>query len=126
MAEALFKAMRETACRFEAVFFDWYGGEASRHRAVEGKRASLYQSQPWAKAADLLKNAPKADRANPDHPYFSDDDPQTMLIDEVEAIWAPIAAHDDWSLLREKIDAIHRMASAYGDTMIKPEAKIHG
>lgn len=126
MAEALFKAMRESACGFEAVFFDWYGGEASRHRATEGKRASLYHSQSWAEAADLLKNAPKADRANPDHPYFSDDDPQTMLIDEVEAIWAPIAAHDDWSLLREKINAIHHMASAYGDVMIKPEAKVYG
>ena len=37
-----------------------------------------------------------------------------MLIDEVEAIWAPIAAADDWSLLSAKLDEIDRVAEAYG------------
>ncbi|MEB0312274.1 hypothetical protein QN382_23830, partial [Pseudomonas sp. 10B1] len=31
------------------------------------------------------------------HAYWADDAPQTMLIDEVEAIWQPIAEADDWS-----------------------------
>ena len=126
MAESLFKAMRESACGYEAVFFDWYGGEASGKRALQGKRASLYQGNTWSEAADLLRHAPKSELANPEHAYFWDDDPQTMLIDEVEAIWAPIAAEDDWSLLRDKIAAIHRMASAYGDSMIAPESVVHG
>ena len=37
-----------------------------------------------------------------------------MLIDEVEAIWAPIAEADDWSALAAKLDAIALMAEAYG------------
>ena len=37
-----------------------------------------------------------------------------MTIDEVEAIWAPIAANDDWSLLSNKLVAIHQMREAYG------------
>ncbi len=37
-----------------------------------------------------------------------------MLIDEVEAIWAPIAEHDDWSLFTAKLAAIEAMADAYG------------
>ena len=37
-----------------------------------------------------------------------------MLIDEVEAIWAPIAEADDWSAFVAKLDAIALMAEAYG------------
>jgi hypothetical protein len=36
-----------------------------------------------------------------------------MLIDEVEAIWAPIAASDDWSLLERKLLQIAEMGEAY-------------
>jgi hypothetical protein len=47
-----------------------------------------------------------------DHPYFAGK-PCTMLINEVEAIWAPIAAGDDWSAFAAKLDQIHVMADAY-------------
>jgi hypothetical protein len=36
-----------------------------------------------------------------------------MLIDEVEALWAPIAEHDDWAPLNAKIAAIRRMGEAH-------------
>jgi uncharacterized protein YdiU (UPF0061 family) len=48
------------------------------------------------------------------HPYWSDAAPQSMLIDEVEAIWAPIAGQDDWSGLFAKVDAVRRMGEAMG------------
>ena len=35
-----------------------------------------------------------------------------MLIDEVEAIWAAIDAHDDWTPLYDKVDAIRHMGEA--------------
>jgi uncharacterized protein YdiU (UPF0061 family) len=47
------------------------------------------------------------------HPYWSDNEPQSMLIDEVEAIWAPIAERDDWSALHAKIAALRRMGQAH-------------
>jgi len=37
-----------------------------------------------------------------------------MLIDEVEAIWAPIAERDDWSSLHAKVAALRRMGEAHG------------
>lgn len=49
-----------------------------------------------------------------DHPYWSDTRPQSMLIEEVEAIWAPIAERDDWSLLEAKIASVRRMGEAHG------------
>jgi hypothetical protein len=36
-----------------------------------------------------------------------------MLIDEVEALWTPIAENDDWTPLCAKIAAIDEMRSAY-------------
>jgi serine/tyrosine/threonine adenylyltransferase len=35
-----------------------------------------------------------------------------MLIEDVEAIWAPIAAQDDWSLFEEKIVAVRELGAA--------------
>lgn len=49
-----------------------------------------------------------------DHPYWTDNTPQSMLIDEVEAIWRPIAEDDDWSALHAKVAAIRRMGAAMG------------
>jgi serine/tyrosine/threonine adenylyltransferase len=49
-----------------------------------------------------------------DHPYWADDLPCTMLIDEVEALWAPIADADNWAPLEARIAAIRRMAAAHG------------
>ncbi|WP_420381891.1 protein adenylyltransferase SelO family protein [Novosphingobium sp.] len=48
-----------------------------------------------------------------DHPYWADPAPVSMVIEEVEAIWAPIAQADDWSALDAKIAAIRRMGDAY-------------
>jgi hypothetical protein len=37
-----------------------------------------------------------------------------MLIDEVEAIWAPIAEEDDWSGFDRALNQIEDMGEAYG------------
>ena len=51
-----------------------------------------------------------------DDPYYwSADAPQSMLIDEVEAIWAAIAESDDWQPLIDKIAAVRAMGDALGD-----------
>lgn len=48
------------------------------------------------------------------HEYWADPAPQSMLIDEVEAIWAAIAESDDWAPLHAKVAAIRRMGAAHG------------
>ena len=49
-----------------------------------------------------------------DHSYWSGSAPQTMLIDEVEAIWTAIAERDDWRPLADKIAAVRVMGEALG------------
>lgn len=58
-----------------------------------------------------------------DHAYWQGDGPQSMLIDEVEAIWAAIAERDDWQPLERKVAAVRAMGHAMGNP---PEPAGHG
>ncbi|MFM2370972.1 MAG: hypothetical protein RIS85_694 [Pseudomonadota bacterium] len=79
--------------------------------AHRGGRGALGNTAEETALAAALKPYDATDR---DHPYWSDDAPQSMLIDEVEAIWQHIAGHDDWSALDAKVAAIRRMGEAHG------------
>jgi len=57
-----------------------------------------------------------------DDAYWSGPAPQSMLIEEVEAIWSAIAERDDWRPLYDKIAAVRRMGNALGKA---PEAAGH-
>jgi hypothetical protein len=45
---------------------------------------------------------------------FQREEPEELLIDEVEALWAPIADADDWEPLRDKLARIEATRAAYG------------
>jgi uncharacterized protein YdiU (UPF0061 family) len=47
------------------------------------------------------------------HPYWQQDKPQSMAIEEVESLWSAIAERDDWSPLCDKIAALRDMAKAH-------------
>ena len=47
-----------------------------------------------------------------DHEYWSDPEPCSMHIEEVEAIWSAIAEADDWAPLHGKLAAVRRMGDA--------------
>ena len=89
------KAMREGEIGPDLFFF--------RHRG--GREASGALSEALAGYETLADN----------HPYWSGPAPQSMLIDEVEAIWSAIAEGDDWQPLADKIAAVRRMGDALGE-----------
>jgi uncharacterized protein YdiU (UPF0061 family) len=116
LAKALWTFLHESKAPFEQTFFDWYGGLLSVHRAEQSPSATFYAQpsfQPVRAALDTFAPVPQAQLG---HPYFARRRPCTMLIDEVEALWAPIAAEDDWSIFKAKLDEIRSMAGAYGIT----------
>jgi uncharacterized protein YdiU (UPF0061 family) len=91
-----------TGVGFDRALFDWRGGRARR---------TGYQGGPWAALAAALEgHEPRPDAVA--HPYWDDEAPCTMLIDEVEALWAAIAERDDWGPLMAKVAAIRRMGEA--------------
>ncbi|QQR38754.1 protein adenylyltransferase SelO [Devosia rhizoryzae] len=110
---ALFGLLTSQA-QYEQFFFDWRGGLHSAERAARSPSAEHYMGEAFRPIADLLEAyAPAAD-LNLDHPYFARRTPRTMLIEEVEAIWSPIAASDDWSLFESTLSEIAQMRDAYG------------
>lgn len=98
--------------RWEPLFHDWFGGFASSARALGGPRGKLYQGEAFdAFRFALFEHAPdRPERL--EAPLFARPDPEEMLIDEVEAIWAAIDAHDDWSHLHDKLARLEARRTA--------------
>lgn len=120
LARAFAQFMEASQVPFEQAWFDWHGGLAREAPALRGPAAAHYAHESFAEfRAALGEYAPAAD-ARLDHPYFSRPSPCTILIDEVEAIWAPIAEADDWSRFEAKLAEIGEMAEAYGNTPAMP------
>ena len=103
LVQAIEGALTESQVSIDRFFFDWRGGKL---RCAP----TLYAGGDFA--ALRARIAPYAAPLPLRHCYWSKADPCSMLIDEVEAIWRPIAANDDWSLLDAKIAAVRRMGNA--------------
>ncbi len=100
VAAALIKALASRAAPIDRVFFDWRGGRDPGPEA--------YPLEEFRDLAGLL-----AGRERPQsHPYWSEGEPCSMHIDEVEAIWSAIADRDDWRPFEEKLTAVRRMGEA--------------
>ena len=96
---------------YEQFFFDWRGGDEVRRPAQPLCRA--LPAEPFGTLRTLIAAHPRAANANLDHPYFARQTPRTMLIDEMEALWSPIADHDDWAPLYAALGEIEQMRQAY-------------
>ena len=95
LAKSWWQALAESQIGFEQAFFGAFGGDLSPSYGPE-----------FAPVRTAL--ASRACPGRPTTPYFSGAAPCTMLIEEVEAIWAPIAAADDWTAFQAKIAAIRQ------------------
>jgi uncharacterized protein YdiU (UPF0061 family) len=99
LVRAIEQALTATAIPIDRFFFDGFSGTlpASYGEPFADLRSQLAAYRP---------------RKRRDHAYWSDDKPCAMLIDEVEAIWAAIAAEDDWGPLNAKVAAVRRSGEA--------------
>jgi hypothetical protein len=96
----LFDFLRASRMPYEQFFYDAYGTGA-----VPGFDLKL----------------PPRPGVGREHAYFQRGRPCTMLIDEVEAIWAPIAERDDWSAFEAKLADIALMRDAYSPRRQRPK-----
>jgi uncharacterized protein YdiU (UPF0061 family) len=114
LAARLWAFLQASQAPFEQAFFDAYAAKARPTRLD----ASPYRGEAFDGFRAALASYDLSPDANPDHPYFAGDAPCTMLIDEVEQIWAPIAESDDWSRFHAKLYSIGQMADAYGTGLV--------
>jgi uncharacterized protein YdiU (UPF0061 family) len=114
LARALWIFLATTKAPFEQTFFDWFGGLASADRALRSPSKDFYAADEFGPVREALKDfTPRAD-VNLGHAFFTRTEACSMLIEEVEAIWKPIADADDWSVFHAKLDVIDEMREAYG------------
>ena len=99
------------ALRWEPFFFDWFCGDEKR--ALGSPRAALYENEAFRDFRTRLE-AYEPDRPERlSDPYFAQAEPEEMLYDEVEALWAPITDRDDWSAFNAKLARIEAARAAY-------------
>jgi len=110
---ALFEFLSASQAPYEQFFFDWRGGALSAARAASSPAQAFYLHPSFEALANLLEAYLPSPGVNLDHPYFARTTPRTMLIEDVEALWAPIAEHDDWSAFTAVLAEIEQMRQAY-------------
>jgi uncharacterized protein YdiU (UPF0061 family) len=99
LIQAIERGMRSSGIGIDDFFFRSFGGAIPESLGADFDEAR-------ARAA---AHAPRSDRT---HAYWQDDTPCSMLIDEVESIWAAIAERDDWAPFHAKVAAVRRMGEA--------------
>jgi serine/tyrosine/threonine adenylyltransferase len=112
MLDSMFAFMARSGVSWDGFFHDWFGGIVSQKRATAGQRADLYSGpdfDTWYKAITDF-SAVHPERLATE--YFQRLDPASLVIDEVEALWDGIAAHNDWSAFERKIADIEAMRLA--------------
>lgn len=114
LVTTIFRFLSASQAPYEQFFFDWRGGMASLERAARSPSAAHYASDAFRPVADRFEAYAASADAHLDHAYFARLRPRTMLIEEMEAIWAPIAENDDWSLFHAALAEIAQMREAYG------------
>ena len=116
LANAAFAALGEggAALRWEPFFFDWFGGPASESRALNGPRAGLYAGEAATAFRALIAAYEPRDADRLGRAYFAGPEPQELLYDEIEAIWAAVAERDDWAPFEAKVAAVGEAREAYG------------
>ncbi len=105
LVRAIEQGLTSSRMNPDRFWFDWRNGS----RRAASPADEIYAGEAFAAFRAAI---PAYATPAPDHAYWSEDGPCSMLIDEVEAIWAPIAAADDWTPLHQKIAAVRRMAEA--------------
>jgi uncharacterized protein YdiU (UPF0061 family) len=114
LVQASFGAMAEGGerLRWEPFFFDWFGGREDR--ALAGPRADLYTGDDFAEFRQKLAAYEPERPERLAHAYFAQPEPEELLIDEIEAIWADIDQRDDWTAFHAKLARIETARVAWG------------
>lgn len=107
--------LEATGLSYDRFLFDWFGGIASKTRALDGPAGAKYSGAAFEKFLTSLNEHPPARAEMLSDAYFQEDEPLTMVIGEMERIWAPIDSDDDWSQLEAAVQRIRHVGRLYGN-----------
>lgn len=107
LLSSFFQMITETEVQFEQAFFDFHS-----KRALSSNVILKYQ----AAGRDFISKLEKfeiLDSEKAAQDYFKNAAPVTLLIDEIEELWKPIAENDDWSSYESKLQSIRSFRGIY-------------
>lgn len=111
--QTVFDWLTESQAGYDQFFHDWRALDARATREAVSPQAPLYAAPGFTTVRDGIE-ARRPTGSIRHHPYWSHAVPYTMLIDDVETVWAAIAERDDWSLFEAKLRQIDELRSALG------------
>ncbi|MEZ4268287.1 MAG: YdiU family protein [Myxococcota bacterium] len=114
LVRALFTYMHEQEASYDQTFHDWYGGAVSAERAQRSPERAKHTGDAFERLRRWLDVFEPTNPERLDDPLMRRERPVGLLIDEVEALWDPIAASDDWAPLEAKIAEMRAVGSLFG------------
>jgi uncharacterized protein YdiU (UPF0061 family) len=97
--------MTDSQIGWAQFFHDWFAGRS-------GRRDPAYDAAEFSPVRAGLEARADANDPRLKHPLFAREEPIDLLIEEVEALWGPIAEHNDWSALETKLREIEELRVA--------------
>ncbi|WP_084420436.1 protein adenylyltransferase SelO family protein [Henriciella litoralis] len=110
--QSLYNWMSETQVPWAQVFFDWFCGTKSAERAARSPIASQYETPGFAPVREALEARTPDRPERLIHAYWQRETPVTLLVDDVEGLWDPIADKDDWSVFEHTLADIEAARQA--------------
>lgn len=101
--QAFYGWMTESGAGWAQTFFDWFGGGLSAQRAENSPQQALYKTPAFAPIRETLLHTPARAPDRLETNYFKAPSPVGLVVEDVEALWAPIAEQDDWSAFDAKL-----------------------
>ena len=106
---AFFQMLHKSQIHFEQAIFDFNSQKALQ-------KTQLLEKYPQEERTVLLGRLQSFEVNSSEiakDPYFQIEKPETLIIDEIEALWKPIAEQDSWEQFYKKIDRIQKIRHLY-------------
>ena len=111
--QILLKISVEYKIDFSSFFYDFYGGSQSISDCLNSFHGAKYKNEAFFEIISFLKKT-DAEEGCLEKRVFFKDQPENLLIEEVERIWDQIDKNDNWTFLEDKIDRIRAMGDLLG------------
>lgn len=108
----LFQFLEDKKALFEQTFFDLHSG-ININRLEKSSQHALYSGESFDRLKETIGLFHTASLEKASHLYFQKNQCCSLLIDELENIWKPIADKDDWSLFENKLAEIRSFRGVY-------------
>lgn len=109
-----YKTLSEVSIGYELAFFVLHTAQEQTNPVFKDSSAITFLNHPQIQELQkIIKNGSIIDSNILSNDYFKLDQPETLLIDEIESIWKPIAENDDWSLFEKKLQSLRRFKNLY-------------